>query len=223
MFVTALSLSLTGILLLCVSAYANSVDVKEMAQSQFGDRSQYLLQYEDFAGREFVEMQKENPLGQSLREELAALPGVDMDEYVPEEPQEPSGRYWTGRDETGQPKIYFDDRSPALETPKQPGDTPDAKKADADPSKATEPDSAGGGAKGTEKKEELCACNTDKVDGEIENLKKKQQELTQRLNTETDEAKIQDLERQLAQVEQELKQKDGDTYRRQNSTFTQLS
>ena len=42
--VTALSLSVTGILLLCISAYANSVDVKEMAQSQFGDRSQYLLQ-----------------------------------------------------------------------------------------------------------------------------------------------------------------------------------
>ena len=76
-FVTALSLSLTGILLLCVSAYASSVDVKEMAQSQFGDRSQYLLQYEDHAGREFVEMQKGNPLGQTLREELAALPGVD--------------------------------------------------------------------------------------------------------------------------------------------------
>ena len=76
-FVTALSLSLTGILLLCVSAYANSVDIEEMAQSQFGDRSQYLLQYEDYAGREFVEMQKENPLGQTLREELATLPGVD--------------------------------------------------------------------------------------------------------------------------------------------------
>ena len=76
-FVTTLSLGLTGILLLCVSAYANSVDVKEMAQSQFGDRSQYLLQYEDFAGREFVEMQRENPLGQDMREELAALPGVD--------------------------------------------------------------------------------------------------------------------------------------------------
>ena len=76
-FVTALSLSLTGILLLCVSAYANSVDVKEMAQSQFGDRSQYLLQYEDFAGQELVEMQTENPLGRELREKLAALPGVD--------------------------------------------------------------------------------------------------------------------------------------------------
>ena len=77
-FVTALSLSLTGILLLCVSAYASSVDINEMAQSQFGDRSQYLLQYEDYAGREFVEMQKENPLGPAIRAELSDLPGVDF-------------------------------------------------------------------------------------------------------------------------------------------------
>lgn len=77
-FVTALSLSLTGILFLCVSAYAASVDVQEMAQSQFGDRSQYLLQYEDYVGRGFVEMQKENPLGQTLRKELSEIPGVDF-------------------------------------------------------------------------------------------------------------------------------------------------
>ena len=69
-FVTALSLSLTGILLLCISTYANSVDVEEMAQSQFGDRSQYLLQYEDYAGREFYEMQKDNPLGQDRQKSL---------------------------------------------------------------------------------------------------------------------------------------------------------
>ncbi|MCI8443383.1 MAG: FtsX-like permease family protein [Provencibacterium sp.] len=76
-FVTALSLGLTGILLLCVCAYANSVDIKEMAQSQFGDRSQYLLQYEDYAGRQFVEMQKANPLGRALQDGLSALPGVN--------------------------------------------------------------------------------------------------------------------------------------------------
>ncbi len=76
--VTTLSLSLTGILLLCVSAYANSVDAKEMAQSQFGDRSQYLLQYEDYVGQEFVDIQKENPLGRKLRDEIAAIPGVDF-------------------------------------------------------------------------------------------------------------------------------------------------
>ena len=139
-----------------------------------------------------------------------------MDEYVPEEPQEPSGRYWMGKDEDGQPKIYFDDPERAADGPKQPEDAPEAE----------EPKQAGQGAKGPEgkkDKDETWECNTDKVDREIEKLKKKQQELEQRLNTETDEAKIKDLEHQLAQVEQELKQKDSDTYRKQNATYTQLS
>ena len=139
-----------------------------------------------------------------------------MDEYVPEEPQEPSGRYWMGKDEDGQPKIYFDDPERAADAPKQPEDAPEAE----------EPDSADQGAKGPEgekDKGETWECNTDKVDREIEKLKKKQQELEQRLNTETDEAKIKDLEHQLAQVEQELKQKDSDTYRRQHAVYTQLS
>ena len=139
-----------------------------------------------------------------------------MDEYIPEEPQEPSGRYWMGKDEDGQPKIYFDDPERAADAPKQPEDAPEAE----------EPKQAGQGAKGPEgkkDKEEVWEGNTDKVDREIEKLKKKQQELEQRLNTETDEAKIKDLEHQLAQVEQELKQKDSDTYRRQNAAYTQLS
>ena len=139
-----------------------------------------------------------------------------MDEYVPEEPQEPSGRYWMGKDEDGQPKIYFDDPERAADAPKQPEDAPEAE----------EPDSADQGAKGPEGKKdkgETWECNTDKVDREIEKLKKQQQELEQRLNSETDEAKIKDLEHQLAQVEQELKQKDSDTYRRQNAAYTQLS
>lgn len=147
-----------------------------------------------------------------------------MDEYVPEEPQEPSGRYWMGKDEDGQPKIYFDDPERAADAPKQPEGTPDAKKPDTDAPE--EPDPASQGAKGPEgkkDKDETWECNTDKVDREIEKLKKKQQELEQRLGTETDEAKIKDLERQLSQVEQELKQKDNDTYRKQNASFTQLS
>ena len=138
------------------------------------------------------------------------------DEYVPEEPQEPSGRYWMGKDEDGQPKIYFDDPERAADAPKQPEDAPEAE----------EPDSADQGAKGPEGKKdkgETWECNTDKVDREIEKLKKKQLELEQQLNTETDEAKIKELEHQLAQVEQELKQKDNDTYRRQNAAYTQLS
>ena len=147
-----------------------------------------------------------------------------MDEYVPEEPQEPSGRYWMGKDEDGQPKIYFDDPERAADAPEQPESTPDTKKPDADAPE--EPDSAGQGAKGPERKkdkDEVWEGNTDKVDREIEKLKKKQQELEQRLGTETDEAKIKELERQLSQVEQELRQKDNDTYRKQNASFTQLS
>ena len=139
-----------------------------------------------------------------------------MDEYIPEEPQEPSGRYWMGKDEDGQPKIYFDDPERAADAPRQPEDAPEAE----------EPKQAGQGAKGPEgkkNKDETWECNTDKVDREIEKLKKKQQELEQRLNSETDEAKIKELEHQLAQVEQELKQKDNDTYRRQNAAYTQLS
>ena len=149
-----------------------------------------------------------------------------MDEYVPEEPQEPSGRYWMGKDEDGQPKIYFDDPERAAEAPKGPEAAPDVKKSDAEAPEAEEPDPAGQGAKGPEgkkNKDETWECNTDKVDREIEKLKKKQQELEQRLNTEIDEAKIKELEHQLAQVEQELKQKDNDTYRRQNAAYTQLS
>ena len=110
-----------------------------------------------------------------------------MDGYAPEEPREPSGRYWMGRDEDGRAKIFFD------------------------------------GPEGKKDRGETWECNTDKVDREIEKLKKKRQELEQRLDTETDEAKIEDLERQLAQVERELRQKDNDAYRKRNAVFTQLA
>ncbi len=76
--VTAISLSLTGILLICVAAYANSVDAREIALASFGDGSDYLLmQHEDAFGEAFVETQEENPLGEDLQERIAALPGVD--------------------------------------------------------------------------------------------------------------------------------------------------
>lgn len=149
-----------------------------------------------------------------------------MDEYVPEEKQEPSGRYWLGKDEDGRPKIYFDDPERAADAPEQSEDAPDAKRLNADAPEAGEPDQAGQGAKGSERKkdkDEVWKGSTDKVDQEIKKLKKKQQELEQRLNTETDEAKIKDLERQLSQVEQELRQKDNDAYRRQHVQVTRIS
>lgn len=136
------------------------------------------------------------------------------DEYVPEEKQEPSGRYWPGKDEEGKPKIYFDDLAQPEGTRKKPEDIPDTDKPAQDK-----------GAEGPEKNvpgknTERCTGNTDKVDREIEKLKKQKLELEQQLSTETDKTKIKELEAKLAQVENELRQKDNDTYRRQHSTYT---
>lgn len=111
-----------------------------------------------------------------------------VDEYVPEEPREPSGRYWVGKNEDGQIKIHFDSPERADEGAKRP--------------------------------EERRTADTSKVDREIEKLKKKQQELERRISTETNESKRDDLKRQLALVEQELRKKDNDTYRRQHTRFS---
>ena len=71
---------------------------------------------------------------------------------------------------------------------------------------------------------EVCVCNTDKVDREIEKLKEKKRELEQQIRSASgDERKIQELEKKLAQVEQELSQKDNDTYRKQHSEFSRLA
>ncbi len=113
------------------------------------------------------------------------------DEYIPEEKREPSGRYWLGN-EDGQPRVCFDG--------------PDQDK----------------GADGPEKnagKAESCTCDTDKVDREIEKLKKKREELESRISSETDGVKIRELEKELARVENELRQKDNDAYRRQHAAY----
>ena len=66
-----------------------------------------------------------------------------MDEYVPEEPREPSGRYWLGKDGDGQPKIHFDDPERTADAPQKPGaDVPEE-----------EPDPTDQAVKGPEKKE----------------------------------------------------------------------
>ena len=60
------------------------------------------------------------PKVQKPEEPQSRQPKAMMDEYVPEEPQEPSGRYWMGGDEDGQPKIHFDDPEKASGAPKKP-------------------------------------------------------------------------------------------------------
>lgn len=68
---------------------------------------------------------------------------------------------------------------------------------------------------------EKCVGNTDQVDREIKRLKERQQQLEQQIQTAAgDEQKTRELEKKLAQIEGELRQKDNDTYRRQHSSFS---
>lgn len=56
--------------------------------------------------------------------------------------------------------------------------------------------------------------STDKVDAEIKLLKNKKSQLEQKISAQADNS---DLQRQLAQIEDELNQKDNDIYRKQHS------
>ena len=129
------------------------------------------------------------------------------DEYIPEKKPEPSGRYWPGRDEDGRPKICFDNPEQAENAAGEAADTPAQAKSAEGPEKSGEDG-------------ERCTCDTSKVDREIEKLRKKQQELEQRISRETDETKAEHWKRELAQVEKELRQKDTDAYRRQHAVYT---
>ena len=110
-----------------------------------------------------------------------------------------------------------------------PDRTPDSGKL---PEKGEEPDKNARKTGGKEpdkdakkadgEKPEWCRGSTDKVDREIEKLKKRKSELEGQLRTEQDDRKIQSLERELAQVERELSQKDNDGYRRSHMELTKM-
>ena len=65
-------------------------------------------------------------------------------------------------------------------------------------------------------KSENTTINTDRVDEEIEKLKRRKAEIEQKLKTSGDEEKDR-LEVELHMIQAELAQKDNDTYRRQNA------
>lgn len=140
------------------------------------------------------------------------------DEYVPEEKhKEAWGRYWQEKDEDGSLKIHFDDPEAAGEAPKDVSAVPEGDEPEAAGEEAPEKAAPSGG----DREAERCTCNTDKVDRELEKLREKRADLEKQLNSESDEGKARELERKLSQVENELRQKDNDTYRRQHSVFTE--
>lgn len=160
------------------------------------------------------------------------------DEYLPEEKQEPSGRYWMKKDENGHPKVYFDNPEQTSGSPAKINSTPQPDKPVSDktpktnapapdkdpetdkaaPAKTPEPDKPN--QKTKESEDETCHGSTDNVDREIKKLKEKKKQLEQQCNSESDEEKLKDLEKELAKVENELRQKDNDVYRRQHTVFS---
>lgn len=120
-----------------------------------------------------------------------------QDQYIPEEKQQPSGRYYLRKDDTGRAKIYFD-------KPEPPSDKPDAPASD----------------KAAGKPAESCTCNTDMVDREIEKLREEQEKLKYQLQSETDIQKRKELKSRFQQIEGELLQKDNDAYRRSHAVFS---
>ncbi len=68
-------------------------------------------------------------------------------------------------------------------------------------------------------------CDTGKVDREIKKLKAKMEELGKQIlmtQKQGDESKIKNLESKLNAVKAELAQKDNDSYRKNNATYTNI-
>ncbi len=160
-----------------------------------------------------------------VKENMGAEPeqrqsAPQTDEYVPGEPPEAAGLYRLGRDEDGERRVIFDapadgDNDPkaafgAAREPAAGGKPADGSEQSGAPKAGNDPKKAG-----------RCTGNTDKVDREIEKLKAKQAKLEQELaRCREDPEKRSELEKQLAQVENELRVKDTDSYRRRHIRFT---
>ena len=69
-------------------------------------------------------------------------------------------------------------------------------------------------------KKNSTTLSTDKVDAEIRKLKNHKAQLEQKISSDANPNE--DLQRQLAQIEDELRKKDNDTYRKANSTVLDI-
>lgn len=124
-----------------------------------------------------------------------------VDQYVRGQEPEPIGLYRLTQDENGTRSIAFDD-------PEKPKDA----------EKAAGPEAAG---KAPEKEPETVTGNTDKVDREIRKLKEKLASLKQQLARAADNPEEQKkLEKEISSLENELRTKDTDAYRRQHTDFS---
>lgn len=158
----------------------------------------------DYARRLEAEPKKVKEAGKEQNGEKTPDKPSDLhDEYISSERSgvKPSGLYRLGQDGNGNPKVLYDDPKKADGTDKK--EQPKV------------------GADKPEEDAEKCTTNTDQVDREIKKLKEQKQQLEQQIKAAAgDEAKGKELERKLSQIESELRQKDNDTYRRQNAVIS---
>lgn len=137
-----------------------------------------------------------------------ALNSPRVDLYVKEEIRVSAGTYELGKDKDGNLKIIFDD--PLAKNEKHVELVAD----ETDEKNANEVDDE-------EKIVVNTTISTDVVEAEIEQLKQKSAELEQQIaRAEGDNDKQNDLQKQLKQLNDEIKTKDTDSYRRQNATVT---
>lgn len=155
--------------------------------------------YKDYKNDYLEKVQAERDKTKEVGKEQSASIPIPKDEYISSEKSgsKLSGLYHLGLDESGNPKVLYDDPKKVA---KAKGITPKAEPA---------------------KKAEECTTNTDNVDREIQKLKEEKKQLEQQIRAMTgDEEKVKELEKKLAQIEGELSQKDNDTYRRQNAVIS---
>ena len=137
---------------------------------------------------------KEASQEQATEEKSRDIP-VPKDAYISSEKSgnKPSGLYHLGQDGNGNPKVIYDD-----------------------PKKLAKPE------KEPVKEAEECTTNTDDVDKEIEKLKEEKKQLEKQIKAAAgDTEKVSELKKKLTMIEGELRQKDNDTYRRQNAIVTE--
>ncbi len=154
---------------------------------------------------------KQEPAADAIRADGTASESPKApvyDEYVPEDEEnnQSIGLYEIIHDEDGL-KIRYDN-------PEKPKDStvPDSIGEDlkADAPKKSAPD----------KKAESCTTDTDKVDREIKKIKEEAKKLKQQIRSSSDPQKAEDLKKRLSRVENELRQKDNDAYRRQHAVVS---
>ncbi|MCI8553430.1 MAG: hypothetical protein HFJ80_00590 [Clostridiales bacterium] len=133
-------------------------------------------------------------------------PAPSFDKYVPEESDArlSAGLYYPTHDESGHPQVQWE---PPVSLP-------------ADEPASEEPEMVAPTQERPDSRSESCTANTDRVDREIEKLKREKQQLEQQLRSAPDSPKAEEWTRQLSRIEQQLSQKDNDAYRRQHTVFS---